>query len=382
MLRPAFGFAAVFANLPVAAALFARDESWSVRVRLAVVPLALGAVALFLPEHRLAERDRSATVMMSAARVAIHADLVRAQIADDLARPEGPPRYERAWLQGFQARMDHSFAASAEPTRRWPALGFNPDYMLAIEPFWYGSFPSDRASDRAVADFCNYYYFRTWEHRPVAMLTKIGRELGIFYHFDYRQLRLRKLAATADPYSQQEQVQLTAPPYYPRTARSLDVPSLRERMDRSDAFRRYLATCQRPGRSKTLPRVYQAKAVGVLNNLVHATYLPVLVLALTVALAIALRPAWRPRAGLAAATIPLLYAYNFGMCLTVAIVQTLGTARYVENQAVFTLFAWWGGCSLLGACLAAGRAPHPLRAGENVQRALLHQGEKPQHWVE
>lgn len=357
LLRPAFGFAAVFTGVPVALAVLVRDESWRGRWRLVGAPLTLAALTLFLPERQLAARDRFSVILMPAMRLAIHADLVRAQMATDLARPEGPPRYDRAWLEALKARLDQSFEHSARPGNRWPFFGFNADYLVAVEPFHEGSFAHDAAGDQALREFCNYYYFRTCLHQPGAMLRKIVRELGHFYRFDRMDLRWKALRHTVDPYSQLDRAPLAADNYYPRTLRSLDVvtqPTLQERAGRSDAFRRYLARCQGFATGGTSAKVSQPKAVGVTENLVHATYLPLLLLAVGLAVGIVSRPAWRARLGLAGAMVPVLFAYNFGMCLTVAIVQTLGTGRYAEVQAIFTWFAWAAGCWLLGMSAVGG----------------------------
>lgn len=357
LLRPAFGFAAILANAPVAVALLARGEPWQWKARLVGLPLALAALLLFVPEWMLARADRSSTTLMPAMRVAVHADLVRAQIDADLAQPGNPPRFDRAWLQTLKARLDVSFEHSARPENRWPALGFNGDYLVAVEPFYAGSFPDTEEGDRRLAEFCNHYYFQVWRQQPRAMLAKVGRELRRFYFFNPKRLITRRLRHTVDPYTELEKPPLTATPYYPRTVRSLDVPSLRERMGRSDAFKTHLVKCQQLAASSSA-RVIQPKMVGITENLVRATYLPVLALAMVVA-AVRLR---QPRPEQAAAT-GVLFGYNLGMCLTVAIVQTLSTTRYVENQQVFTLFAWASGLWLVAAAgiHAAHRRLAPIR---------------------
>jgi hypothetical protein len=47
--------------------------------------------------------------------------------------------------------------------------------------------------------------------------------------------------------------------------------------------------------------------------------------------------------GVNAASTLLLYSYNFGNCLTIAIVFYLGDPRYIITQETFTLFAEFAG---------------------------------------
>ena len=62
--------------------------------------------------------------------------------------------------------------------------------------------------------------------------------------------------------------------------------------------------------------------------------------------ALLLVPRFRRVYGVNAASTLLLYSYNFGNCLTIAIVFYLGDPRYLITQETFTLFAEFAGVVL------------------------------------
>ena len=335
MLRPAFALAVPLVNLPVLAAAWQDGRpGWRDTARLLGLPLLLAGGLLFLPERWLASRDPQAVSLMAEARAAVHANLIRDQINADLAS-SGPLRYDRAELAAVAQRIDHGIRASLRPGRRPPVLGFHADYFLTTEPIFAPPyFARTPAGEREIARFANYYYVRTVLHQPGAMARKVLAQLAIFYGSNMFQRTPRGLFEPV--------VRLSAKPFYPHSLRCLVRPELQDRLDRFDAARDYLESSRRL--RKTPARLAQPGVVIALNRLCASLYLPVLLASLGIA---ACAGVVSRRTGVPFRALPraalLLFAYNFGICLTVAVVQTLGTGRYIEFQRVFTLFAVFAG---------------------------------------
>ncbi len=353
LLRPAFALAVPLVNLPVLVALWEdRRGSWRESLRLVGLPLLAAGVLLFLPERWLASRDIRAASLMAEARFAVHADLIRDQINADLAAP-GPWRYPRAELEAVSRRIDHCIDASQRPGHHPPALGFNADYLLATERvFVPPSFEPTAAGEREIARFANDYYLRTLLHRPWPMARKILTQLGIFYNLDMFRRVPRNLYEPI--------VRLADKPYYPHSLRCLVRPDLQDRLDRFEAARDYVDRSSRLRRSPAF--LSQPAPVVWLNRLAVFLYLPVLGFSVVLG---ACAGVISRRTGVDFRALPrvtiLLFAYNFGICLTVAIVQTLGTGRYIEFQRIFTLFAVFAGCLLgMQALLLPWHRPVPV----------------------
>ena len=343
MLRPAFALAVPLVNLPVLAAVWqAGRPAWREGLSLLGAPLLLAGVLLFLPERWLASRDLRAASYMAEARLAVHANLVRDQINADLATP-GPLRYDRAELQAVSWRIDHCINASQRPGRRPQTLGFNADYLLTVEPILIPPyFERTPAGEREITRFANYYFFRVLLHRPIPMARKVLTQLAVFYNLDMFRRTPRGLYEPS--------VRLSEKPFYPHSVRCFVRPDLQERLDRFDAARDYTDASSKLRR--TTARLVQPTPVIWLNKLGALLYLPGLLLSLGIA---AGAGAIGRRANVSFRALPrvvlLLFAYNFGICLTVALVQTLGTGRYIEFQRIFTLFAVFAGILLCAQTL-------------------------------
>ncbi len=144
LLRPSCAFAAVFINLPLAAALCTRTGSWAAKWRPVAVAAGCALLFLYAPESFLRHRDRLATTLNPSMRMLSHADLVLAQMDDDLASGQ-PLRYDREMLRAFRDRLAVALAESRLPTPGpWPKLGFNPDSMYVRHQVFEPDLPRSR----------------------------------------------------------------------------------------------------------------------------------------------------------------------------------------------------------------------------------------------
>lgn len=362
-LKPSLGLGVVAANLPLAVYVLRRREPW--RWKALVVSLAVGLTALTvtLPERLLAKSDPMATLFLPATLFTIHANVIHEQIVDDLRSGNTAP-YERAWLAEFNQKLERDLEISSHPPENpYRTLGFNPDYLFYVQPVFYPSFR--RRETPQVAAFCQHYYWKTWRHRPGEMLAKVGAQLAQVYNFPLKlgkKHRLQHLFAL--PRSGQGQ---TLGKHYQDAWACCQDPARMAEMRRAVGGKAYLEMVQSLG---DLPDEVQEPAwVHLLNDLLARWHLPLLGLTLVAGVAL-VGVSWRTSSPLVAG-VWLLWATNFLMFLTVAIVHSLEVTRYVDNQRVCTVLGEFATVLLVwqGVTLAAGTAKQ-ARTGNPADRDL------------
>ena len=330
-LKPSLGFGVLAANAPLAVYLLRRGEPWRVRGLVAGAAILLTFLTLWLPEKILASRDAEAPLFLPLTLFTVHARLIETQIADDLRTGRTAP-YDHAWLAAFDDRLKDVLQAAAQPDQHpYRTLGINPDYLMYVDPFYR---PSFRRRERAeISAFCMHYYRRTWLHQSGPMLRNVLTQLGQVYNFTAHLGRKHRL----------------------RHFFSLPGPSDPLPLDRS--YRNAVACCRDPARDAQItaapggtaflanlhhladtPLTIRAPAwTDVFNRFLVRWHLPLLLLTLGLGVGL-LAVSWRAHLPLVAG-VWLLWAVNFLMYLTVAIVHSLEPYRYVENQRVCTVFA-------------------------------------------
>jgi hypothetical protein len=356
LLRPSFGLATIFINVPLAIAVWQQSRQ---KLHLFVQPTAIAIIAvlllLFLPEYVLRRHDRLAARLLPSIRLYTHANLVLHEMEKDLA-PGNQPRYDRTMLQAIHDRLAAAYAAAQSPQNRpWPKLGFNPDYMYlekrVFEPFYS---ISDRTKDQELRRFCNHYFFCAALHQPGPMAAKIGLQLTFFYSFDTRFPALGS-------WLHSNQTAASINDLYARELRSFEHPShLRQKMEGLDIGRRHLAECRRLAKSG-MP-VRDSIFANNLRECIRAVYTWVAVAALGLALLCLTLPRVRASCYLNAGSTLLLYSYNLGNCLTIATVFYLGNPRYLNGQEAFTMFAEFAGLLLIFGTL------HSIAVGSRTRR--------------
>lgn len=327
-LKPAFGFGVIVAALPALISL--GQPGMTRRLKIGVIAAVIAAAStLLVPEYLLRQTDPLSQTFLPDTLFAIHADLIADQMGDDLAHEIATP-FPREILEAVRARLLVVLAASRRPENRpYGTLGFNPDYLLFIQnPF--AVLPGTRHEQRiARMAIENYYYRRTALQQPGRLVRKILREMAQFYSFG-SHTKPGLLGTVADPVSA----------FYGRNVTFLNTPvrsSVAAKFNEYDPARALRADSLRL--SQTSQPISPNVVSGAIRDLLCWLYFPGLLGALILA-------AWQR--GCQRLWLALIYGYNFGNNLTIAIVHSLVADRYVANELSFTLFASAAGLLFIG----------------------------------
>jgi hypothetical protein len=343
-VKPSFVLVAIVAILPVGMFFFRRGLLWQ---KMALGGgAAVGAALLLLPEHFFSRSDAVSKCYLPTQLFAIHANLIRDQIGDDLERNARVP-YPVEWLahvhSALSAEITKSIAAGAVHFR---TLGFDPDYLMhdrssiaAQLQKEFGDNPS------ALSAFYWFYYWRIWRQRPSLMIKKIVREMAIFYVPNCPAYRLGKFLSLADKYvggvtSLNNELYRKVWTAYP--------PAV-DFIRRTESLTRSAPVVQQPA--------YIRRPLGLLA----ATYLPLLLIALALSALVFIQERYRRGLGWLAALALFVYSYNLASCLEVAVIHSLQNPRYLSVQVLFTIFAqflalWF----LIEFVLKTGHSPKTL----------------------
>ncbi len=327
-VKPIFVFVAVLGVLPLLVFFRHGGRAWE---KVALVGAAIITVALLvMPERLLSRDDEHSRTFLPTMLFAMHANLIRDQMADDLQRGAAIP-YPREWLQRVQSALSSEIAKSAAASGQYHvSLGFSPDYLQCDPTSIAAQLGNEFAGNTtALCAFYRFYYWRIWQHRPLLVLRKIGHQLSIFY------------APMCPAYNWAQVLPLTDE--HERSVTSLDIPLYRK------IVRSYPAEVDVLNRIGNLPRsqgvikqgTYICKPLGLLA----ATYLPMLIISVGFSVFVLLRKTHRGRLGWLAALVLFMYSYNFAICLEAAVVNLLEYHRLIVVQMYATtlaqFFALW-----------------------------------------
>ncbi len=320
-VKPSFGLTATVALLPVATFFFRRGWFWQ-KIALAG-GATVSAALLVLPEHFLSRNDEASQTFLPTTLFVIHANLIRDQIADDLKRNAKVP-YPREWLGRIHAVLSAEIAKSfAAWPRHYSTLGFDPDYLMYNQTSIAAQLHKEFGNKiSALCTFYRFYYWRIWRQRPVLVVKKIMRQMAIFYAPKCPAYRLGEFLSLADEYN--------------RSVSSLGIESYRkiwtayppavDFMSRTDLLARSAPVVQQSA--------YIRRPLGILA----ATYLPMLLIALPLSIAILLHKESRRQLSWLGALVVFTYSYGAVNCLEVAVVQSLENPRYMTVQMFFIIF--------------------------------------------
>ena len=322
MAKPSFALAAVFCTLPVWISLVLPGSSVREKGGLAAGAILPALLLLFLPEHILKGRDPWGPLFLPETLLSVYAPLVEQQMTEDLAG-NAPLPFPRNVVEAARDLLGPELEKASHVTtpKTYNSLGFNPDYLMYGDSFCVRFQEEMHFDAQAIADFCMTYSRRALWHHPAAVLEKTKRQLALFYTFKNPVYWLGK---SMDLSGLQ----------YSRVARLITLTS---RLDPGNpAVDRYIETCNRlAGEAIAIP---QARRFVEWLILFSAHYLDLLGVALLSPLLLFFRPLRAHFLWLVAA-LWLTYSYNFGNCLTIAIVHSLEVTRYVRIQLIFTVFA-------------------------------------------
>jgi hypothetical protein len=203
----------------------------------------------------------------------------------------------------------------------YPLLNFDPEYLW-FEP---GSIVAQLSREfgnnlPARCAFFRFYYWRTWQRRPLRALQKVARQFSIYYFPNcpaYTPMKIWPLREL-----------------YERAVTSLDLEEYRKIAPSLSILADFMQ------RTKSLAHSAPAtKQAGLLRKALTdlaVSYLPILLLTLILSAVIFLGPSWRRLRWLAVLVL-FGWAYNAASCLEVAIVNSLEVHRYMTVQMYPTL---------------------------------------------
>jgi hypothetical protein len=320
-VKPSFALVAIFALLPVVAFFFQRGR-FRQKVALAAGAL-VSAALLLLPERSLSLNDEASQTFLPATLFVVHANLIRDQMAEDLAHKAAVP-YPQEWLARIQAALDAEIAKShAANPRHYPSLGFDPDYLMFNQDSIGAQLRREFEND--VPGLCSFYrfcYARIWRQRPVRVLQKIAQQMEVFYTPVCPAYDRRRSWRLADEYGYSLML-LGLEPY--RETLTAYPPAV-DFMSRTESL------------SRNAPVVLQARSIQFLLLLLGGTYLPLLLVAVGLVGAVW----WRgDRRQLRWCAVLILFGlfYNAISSLEVAIINSLEIRRYLTVQLFPVIFA-------------------------------------------
>src|SRR5213082_511915 len=179
-IKPSFGLASLFVLSPIIA-LFWRSGWWWQKVWFSL-GFVFSAAVLLLPEHFLSRNDEMSRTFLPTTLFVFHAELIRDQLANDLAKNVSLPyprdRLERLYL-ALRTEIEKSRTARQYA---YHSLGFDADFLMydpnSIAAQARREFRGDVS---ALCAFYRFYYWRIWRKRPVLVVKKIVRQMSIFY---------------------------------------------------------------------------------------------------------------------------------------------------------------------------------------------------------
>jgi hypothetical protein len=326
--KPSFWLASTVMLLPVATFFFQRGLIWQKIVLGGGA--AVSAALLLLPEHFLGRNDEGTQTLLPSNLFAIHADLIRDQMADDLRRGAKVP-YPREWL----GRVHGALSAEIEKSvAAWPGhfrtLGFDPNYLMYQEDSIAGQLRREFGGNvSALCTFYWFYYGRIWRERPLLVLKKITRQMAIFYRPVCPAYNPRKSWPLTDVY-ERSIFSLDSEPY--RKIWAAYRPAV-DFMNRTEVL------------AQSAPVIEQGAYIRKPLLVLAKTYMALLLIASALCAVVLTLERRRRRWGWLAALVLLGYLYNAAACLEVAVIHSLDDRRYITVQMFPTLltqfFALW-----------------------------------------
>jgi len=327
-VRGNFWFAAIIVMVPVVA-FFLRQNWGRQKIGLGIA-IVLSAMLVLWPERILSRKDEASQTFLPTMLFVIHADLIRDQMAADLKEHASLP-YSTDWLEHVYVALNNEIAKSqTNYPGHYPSLNFNPEYLWfdpsSITTQLRRGFGSNVS---ALCAFYRFYYWRTWQRRPLCALQKVARQFSIYYFPKCPAYTPMKIWPLMDVY-ERAVISLDSEEYR-KIARSL--PALADFMQRTKSL------------AENAPTTKQQRLLRDALADLAVSYMSLLLLALILSAIIFWKQArWRSLRWLAALVL-FGSAYNAASCLEVAIVNSLEVHRYITVQMYATLLtqflAFW-----------------------------------------
>jgi hypothetical protein len=318
--RPNLWFIVIVVMVPVAA-FFVRRNWWRQKIALGLA-IALIVMLVLWPERILSRKDRMSQTFLPTMLFVIHADLIRDQMAEDLKNNAQLP-YPREWLEHVYTALNREIAKSqTKYLGHYPSLNFDPEYL------W---FEPDSIAAQVTREFGNnisarcafyrFYYWRTWQHRPLRALQKVARQFSIYYFPRCPAYTPMKIWPLVDVYE--------------RAVPSLEVGEYRKIAQSFPPFSEFMRRTK--SLAQNAPVTEQPRLIRVALTTLAVNYLRLVLLALALSAVIFWRRARWQRLRWLAGLVLFGCAYNAAGCLAVAIANSLEVHRYITVQMYATL---------------------------------------------
>ena len=317
-VKPSLELVGLVSILPVGILFFRRGLLWQ---KMALGGGAAASLALLLlPEHFFSRIDAVSKWYLPTQLFAIHANLIRDQIGDDLKRNAKVP-YPREWLGHVHSALDAEIAKSGI---HYSTLGLNPDYLMHNPTSIVAQLRKEFGNSiSALSSFYWFYYWRVWLQRPSLMIKKVARQMAVFY------------APMCPAYSRERN--LTLAHEYRLAVASLS-PEGEYRV-----WKAYQPAVRFMGRTESLARdapiVQHPVLVRIALSVLAGMYLALFLAALALSVVIFTDKRHRRSLGWLAGLVLFVYSYNVASCFEVAVIHTLQNPRYVTVQVFFTILA-------------------------------------------
>lgn len=321
-IKPSFALVAIVDLVPVGL-FFLRRDLWRQKIALGAGAIASAAL-LVLPEHFLSRDDEMSRTFLPTTLFVMHANLIRDQMAEDLARGAKVP-YSREWLEHVHAALSDEIAKSnASGSGSFRSLGFDPNYLMYNESSIAAQLRREFGHNvDALCAFYRFYYWRIWQQRPLAVLKKIAQQMSIFYARKCPAYSWRKDRPLADEYSRS----VTSLGHESYRKIWASYPPAVDFMTRSEAL------------AQNAPVVRQPRIIRLAVSTLAISYLPWLVIALAFSAIVLLQTERRRQLGWLADLVVFVYLYNAASCLEVAVINSLEIRRYLTVQMFSTVLA-------------------------------------------
>ncbi len=331
-LKPSFGVTTLIAILPVLVSLLHSRETIRRKVILIALPVILIALLLWAPEKQLARTDVNAQTFASETLFTIHANLICAQMGEDIER-NNPGPYQLDWLRKTHAALQREIEAS-KVTAKWKTFDFDPDYLMyrpSICIQLHGEFPEH---PEKLCDFYKYCYLRALTQHPGAMGRKVISQLGLFYDSPCRAYAHESLDFSE---------------YYKHVF-DPEFGGILEVMKSLKSGNEYITKME--NMTEIHDAIEESGMVRRANLRLGNWYLTTLLLCLgACALVFSAKDIRKSFYG-GALLVLLFFGYNFGNCIGIAVMHTLAVRRYCVVQLIFTVFAQGVGMLFLAELVA------------------------------
>jgi hypothetical protein len=278
----------------------------------------------FVPERLLSHGDRVTKLFLPQTLFSIHADIIRDQIADDLAQGAAVP-FPRPWLQTASQELGAEISRLKIPAPgQFSILGFDPDHLMNGEHAIFNRWLEQLGSDEEYERFLSYYYWRALEHRPFSFAKKIARQMGVFYAWECPAfVTYRRILLVAWHYSYSLSVITDAENW--------------AQIGKTAAGGRLLSQTEAVLRREIV--FNSGKRLFFYHTLLARAYLPALLVSVGLALWVILLGKWQPDSRWPTLLVIFFFLSSFGNVLAISAVHSMEVLRYSTVQFAAALFA-------------------------------------------